>query len=119
MFPPLVFPTSTTCIYYDAVNFGTWWWFENIVKEVRKVRVPYKDKATWELYYEEKEIVDYEWPRLEYIPFENIFVLGTDIDKVVKGGFVTHMDRKQFLQYYGNDTQYTFDPDDISCGRYY
>ena len=81
----------------EATAFWTWVWYEAIKTIRKKIKEPIRSKDGG-ITYKEKIVVDYDGIWNEYIPWENFFIDGNDIDNSNEVVWIKYWDRNEFLK---------------------
>lgn len=110
-------------IVMDSLKYGIGFGKESYVCEKRMVKMPKVTKDTYgddKIKFEEKEIIDYEGCRLNYLSWQNVWVNGKDMEQCTEAIILTYYDRAKFFQVFGNNPMYKkFTEKDIPVGKYY
>lgn len=105
-------------IVMDALKYWVWFWEEIILNKKRKVQVP--DLVNDEIKYTEKEICEYSGSKLNYIPWSQVYLNGSNIENTTEAIVISYWDRDEFLLTYGNNPAFSWVTDDkIPKGKYY
>ena len=83
-----VIPESTTT--------WTWWMYEGLKTIKRKIKTPSRDEEG-NISFTEEVKIDYDWIWCEFIPLENFFIDGTDIENSNEAIWVKFWDREQWI----------------------
>ena len=68
----------------------------------------------------EEEVVDYEGCKLVYVPWNNVWLNGPNIELTTEAAVVTYYDRDKFFEVFGNNPMYRgVTEDNIPEGKYY
>ncbi len=106
-------------IVMDALKYGVGFGKESYVCEKRNVKMPSLG-ADGVITYKEEEVIDYEGCRLSYIPWNNVWVNGRDLEETTEACIITYYDRAKFFEVFGNSKVYTGVTDEnIPRGKYY
>lgn len=93
-------------IVLDAMRFGVWFGEEVVENRTRKVFMPRIVK--WTITYDEKEINEYKWCRLNYIPWMNVYLNGTSIENTTEAIVISYWDRNEFISIYWGDKRFSW-----------
>lgn len=105
-------------IVMDALKYWVWFWEEVILDKKRKVKVP--SIVKWKIVYEEKEICEYNWSKLNYIPWSQVYLNGSNIENTTEAIVISYWDRDEFLLTFGSDAKFIWVSDEeIPKGKYY
>ena len=105
-------------ILMDSCKYWTGFWLEEIVSRKRKVKVPLSidDKLS----FKEETICDYEGIKLSHIPWNQVYINGSNIENTSEAIIITYWDRNEFLNTFWNSPAYSFISDEsIPKGKYY
>ena len=80
----------------EATTTGTGWMYEGLKTFKRTVNTPSLNED-WEIEYKKEVIPDYSWVWCEFIPFENFFIDGTDIENSNEAIWVKFWDRDEWI----------------------
>ena len=106
-------------IVLEALKYWVGFGEEVIVNKKRKVKIPNK-QADGTIKYTETEICEYSGSKLNYIPWSQVYVNGSNIENTTEAIIISYWDRDEFLLTFGNDNLYKGITDaDIPKGKYY
>ena len=105
-------------IVFDALKYWVGFWEEIILNKKRKVKVPYYIEG--EMRYIEKEITEYYGSKLNYVPWSQVYLNGSNIENTTEAIVISYWDRDEFLMTYWNNPQFSWvNDEDIPKGKYY
>lgn len=81
----------------EATAFGTGVWYESLKTIKKKIKEPTRH-ADWSVTYKEKIVTDYDGIWCEYIPWENFFIDGNDIDNSNEVVWIKYWDRNEYIK---------------------
>ena len=58
-------------VVMDALKYGSWFWYEWLLRDERTHKIPYEQKD-WTIEYKEKKVMRYDWVFCEYIPYDKV-----------------------------------------------
>ena len=106
-------------IVLEALKYWVGFWEEVVVNKERTVKVPSK-KEDWSIVYTETKICEYSWSKLNYIPWSQVYINGSNIENTTEAILISYWDRDEFLMTYGNDPLYKHVSDEeIPRGKFY
>lgn len=105
-------------IVTDALDYGVGFGLETITEWNREVSMPTftEDGISFE---KRKMVEDYCGPKLEYVPWEYVWVNGTDMENATKCVVVSYHHRDEFRALYGNSPFYEVDMEKVPMGKHY
>lgn len=98
------FPKEFLYTTYDAWWTWAWYLYLGFVDDTRKVE--YSKYKKWKKTTETKEKTTYYWPKVNYIPFENLYYNWRDIGSSTEAALVNSITMKEFETYYVSDDNY-------------
>ncbi len=81
----------------EATAFWTWVWYETIKTIRKKIKEPTRH-SDGSVTYKEKIVTDYDGIWCEYIPWENFFIDGNDIDNSNEVVWIKYWDRNEYMK---------------------
>ena len=105
-------------VVYSSLKKGDWFMYEWIRRVERKIKTPIL-KTSWEITFEEENIIDYDGIYCEYIPWENIYFDGDSIDWANEAIWIKHWDRQAFINSFELNPNYNNVNDSLPKGKYY
>lgn len=105
-------------IVLDALRFWVGFGEEVVESRKRKVHIPRVSNGS--IVYDEKEIEEYVWCRLNFIPWINVYLNGTNIENTTEAIIISYWDRNEFISIYGSDSRFSWVSEEkIPKGKYY
>lgn len=105
-------------IVLDALKYWVWFGEEVIINKKRKVKTPYLENEV--IKYKEEVVCEYSWSKLNYIPWSQVYVNGSNIENTTEAIVITYWDRDEFLLTFWEDPKYKGVSDaEIPKGKYY
>lgn len=105
-------------VIYSSLKKWDWFMYEWLRRITRKIKNP-SIAEDWTIIFKEEEIVDYDWIYCEYIPWENIYFDGDNIDNSNEAIWIKHWDRQAFIDSFSSNPNYYKVNDELPIGKFY
>lgn len=106
-------------IVLEAFKYWVGFWEEIILNKKRTVKVPSKN-SDGSITYTTTQITEYSGSKLNYIPWSQVYINGSNIENTTEAIVISYWDRDEFLMAYGNDPLYKGVTDEeVPKGKYY
>lgn len=99
----------------------SWDWFiyEWLRRITKNIKNPILDSSTWEIKWEDKEELVYDWIYCEYIPWENVYFDWTSLDDANEAIWIKDWDREDFIKTFELNKNYKSVNSKLPIGRHY